>query len=78
MNNPQYTEQQAQLLYDVLIHHSAATLMPHFDTVAARELDEALAVLRMDLSMFIAESYISDHETYDNEISGQDWEEDGY
>ncbi|MDD1607091.1 MAG: hypothetical protein LUQ18_01010 [Methylococcaceae bacterium] len=55
MNNPQYTEEQAKLLYDVLIHHSAATLAPTFDSETAKELDVALATLRMELSLFIAE-----------------------
>lgn len=76
MNNPQYTEEQAKLLYDVLIHHSAATLAPTFDSEAAKELNDALAVLRMELSLFIAEGYHGDgqeRESYDDDLHSQEW-----
>jgi hypothetical protein len=76
MNNPQYTEEQAKLLYDVLVHHNAATLAPNFDKEAAKQLDDALATLRMDLSMFIAEGYHSDQEpseSYDDDLHSQEW-----
>lgn len=76
MNNPQYTEEQAKLLYDVLVHHSAATLAPNFDKEAAKQLDDALATLRMDLSMFIAEGYHGDREpgeSYDDDLHSQEW-----
>jgi hypothetical protein len=76
MNNPQYTEEQAKLLYDVLVHHSAATLAPSFDQEAAKQLDDALATLRMDLSLFIAEGYQGDREqseSYDDDRHSQEW-----
>lgn len=76
MNNPQYTEDQAKLLYDVLIHHSAATLAPNFDSEAAKQLNDALATLRMDLSMFIAEGYRGDAEhtdSYEDDLHSQEW-----
>ena len=76
MNNPQYTEEQAKLLYDVLIHHSAATLAPNFDKEAAKQLDDALATLRMDLSLFIAEGYRGDSEhseSYEDDLHSQEW-----
>jgi hypothetical protein len=73
MNTPQYTEQQAQLLYDVLVHHSAATLAPIFDKMATKELDLALSVLRMELSSFIADGcYTEDSESYDDERHSQE------
>ena len=40
MNNPQYTQEQAQLLYDVLVHHNASTLAPTFDQVASKQLND--------------------------------------
>jgi hypothetical protein len=76
MNNPQYTEEQAKLLYDVLVHHSAATLAPRFDSETAKELDAALATLRMELSLFIAEGYHGDREhseSYDDDQHSQEW-----
>lgn len=76
MSNPQYTEQQAQLLYDVLVHHSAATLAPTFDKAAARELNEALSALRTELATFIADSYSSEwenSESYDDDSHSQAW-----
>jgi hypothetical protein len=74
MSTPQYTEQQAQLLYDVLVHHSAATLAPVFDKLAAKELDLALTVLRMELSSFIADGfYTEDSESYDDDRHSQAW-----
>jgi len=76
MNNPQYTEDQAKLLYDVLIHHSATTLAPNFDSEAAKQLDDALAILRSDLSLFIAEGYRGDSEyseSYEENLHSDDW-----
>jgi len=60
MNNPQYTQEQAQLLYDVLVHHNASTLQPNADSEQRALLNEALATLRMELSLFIAEGYKDD------------------
>ena len=75
MNNPQYTEEQAQLLYDVLVHHNAATLAPTFAKEEAKKLDDALSTLRMELSLFIAEGYRSDQDevSYDDDAHSQDW-----
>ena len=76
MNNPQYTEEQAQLLYDVLVHHNAATLAPTFQTAEAKKLNDALSTLRMELSLFIAEGYRGDREevSYDDENDHtQEW-----
>lgn len=79
MSNPQYTEQQAQLLYDVLVQHSAATLAPVFDKLAAKELDLALTVLRMELSSFIADGfYTEDSESYDDDWHSQVWLDNYY
>lgn len=76
MSNPQYTEQQAQLLYDVLVHHNAKTLAPTFDKTAARELNEALSMLRMELSSLIADGYSNDdefNESYNDDRHSQAW-----
>lgn len=78
MNNPQYTQEQAQLLYDVLVHHNASTLQPNFDAEQRRELDAALATLRMELSLFVADGYKEDYvdhdELHDDEdFHQQDW-----
>jgi hypothetical protein len=75
MNNPQYTQQQAQLLYDVLVHHSATTLAPSFDQTAAKELNDALSTLRMELSLFIADGYQGDmqEDSYDDDRHSQEW-----
>ena len=76
MNNPQYTEEQAKLLYDVLVHHNAATLAPAFDAESAQQLDAALATLRDDLSLFIAEGYRGEGEygeSYDDDLHSDDW-----
>ncbi|MEQ1530893.1 MAG: hypothetical protein ABL925_16375 [Methylococcales bacterium] len=77
MNNPQYTQAQAQLLYDVLIHHDASTLQANSDAEQRRELNEALATLRMELSLFIAEGYKEDFDYQDalddDDYHQQDW-----
>jgi hypothetical protein len=76
MNNPQYTQEQAQLLYDTLIQHNASTLQPAFDAQERRELDAALSTLRMELSLFIADGYkgeIEDGEVFDDDLHQQDW-----
>jgi len=76
MNNPQYTQEQAQLLYDTLVHHNASTLEPTFDAEERRELDAALATLRMELSLFIADGYkgeIEVDEMLDDDLHQQDW-----
>jgi hypothetical protein len=78
MNTPQYTEQQAQILYDVLVHHNATTLAPTLDNTEAKELNDALAVLRMELSSFIADSYcMVENESYDDDLHSEGWS-DGY
>ncbi len=77
MNNPQYTQEQAQLLYDVLIHHDASSLQPNTDAEQRHQLNEALATLRMELSLFIAEGYKDDFDyeeiLEDDELHQQDW-----
>lgn len=78
MNNPQYTQEQAQLLYDVLIHHSAETLQPDFNAEQSSQLDSALATLRMELSLFIAEGYRDDYSTEDSYRDYSENDEDDY
>ncbi|MDD5412030.1 MAG: hypothetical protein PHF31_11560 [Methylobacter sp.] len=76
MNNPQYTQEQAQLLYDTLVHHNASTLESTFDAEERRELDAALATLRMELSLFIADGYkgeTEEDEMLDDDLHQQDW-----
>jgi hypothetical protein len=77
MNNPQYTQDQAQLLYDVLVHHNASTLAPKFDSEQQRLLNDALATLRMELSLFVAEGYKDDLDYQDvmedEDHYQQDW-----
>ena len=75
MNNPQYPQEQAQLLYDVLVHHNASTLAPTFDQVASKQLNDALSTLRMELSLFIADGYQGDgqEDSYDDDKHSQEW-----
>jgi hypothetical protein len=75
MNNPQYTQEQAQLLYDVLVHHNAMTLAPTFDQLASKQLNDALSTLRMELSLFIADGYQDDMQpdSYDEDKHSQEW-----
>ncbi|MGZ8153547.1 MAG: hypothetical protein ACXW0Q_13775 [Methylovulum sp.] len=72
-NRPQYSVEQAQLLYDVLLKHDAATLKPELNEEGRERLNEALANLRMELVSFVAERYV---ETTDKEVNAENYDYD--
>ncbi|GAB6141013.1 hypothetical protein JCM14076_17420 [Methylosoma difficile] len=75
-SKPRYTSQQAQLLYNALQAHSAASLQPGISSQTRIALDEALACLRMELLAFAAQRHAAvddSHSEYifDDSVDGQ-------
>jgi len=73
LNQPQYTADQARLLLNVLAQHDASTLQPAFNSDDRQKLNDALAMLRMELASFIAQGYNeeSDDDNDDDSVDGQ-------
>lgn len=79
LNQPQYTIEQARLLLNVLTQHDASTLQPTFNSENRQKLNDALAMLRMELASFIAQGYGEasneeaerDDYNYDDSLDGQ-------
>lgn len=79
ISKPQYTAEQAQILYDVLAQHDASTLQPEANLEHREKIDSALAKLRMELASYIAQEYYTsasdisnqDEYNYDEPVDGQ-------
>ncbi len=75
---PRYTSAQAQLLYQVLQHHDAASLQPDLEGESAATLNDALANLRMELLAYAAQGDAvdlsgasTDSYSFDDPVDGQ-------
>jgi hypothetical protein len=74
---PRYTSAQAQLLYDVLQQHNAASLQPALNAEGWANLDDALGNLRMELLACAALNHPADNGDNNTENYGFDDSVDG-